>query len=174
METTKNDLPQNVKDFFYKLSDYLDTKLLYFGSIQRADYVPGKSDIDIDIFTENEYSTINKMQHFLHVNRNEFKRFIWVIHEIPTYGFKLKYKNEEKEIYAEFSIYNDRYKELILSQHKNKIVLPFFISILLTTLKTFYYKIPLFPQKMYLYLKRLLLNQGLGEDDPTFVVFDNL
>ena len=65
METTKNDLPVNVKKFFYNLSEYLDTKMLYFGSVQRSDYVPGKSDIDIDIFTDNENSIITKMQHFL-------------------------------------------------------------------------------------------------------------
>ena len=50
METTKNDLPPNTKKFFYNLSEYLDTKLLYYGSVQRSDYVPGKSDIDVIIF----------------------------------------------------------------------------------------------------------------------------
>jgi len=65
METTKNDLPQDIKQFFYKLSDYLDTKLLYYGSVQRSDYVPGKSDIDVDIFTDNPDSLITKLQHFL-------------------------------------------------------------------------------------------------------------
>ena len=39
METTKNDLPQKTKLFFYKLSDYLDTKILYFGSVQRTDWL---------------------------------------------------------------------------------------------------------------------------------------
>ena len=73
METTKNELPKNAKDFFYKLSDYLDTKFYYFGSVQRTDYVAGKSDIDIDIFTENEHSIITKMQHFLGVSKKEFK-----------------------------------------------------------------------------------------------------
>ena len=73
METTKNDLPQKTKLFFYKLSDYLDTKMLYFGSVQRTDYVAGKSDIDVDIFTENEHSIMSKMQHFLGVSKKEFK-----------------------------------------------------------------------------------------------------
>ena len=79
METTKNNLPPNVKDFFYNLSEYLDTKMLYFGSVQRSDYVPGKSDIDVDIFTDNENSVIAKMQHFLGVSKKEFKSIVWVI-----------------------------------------------------------------------------------------------
>ena len=73
METTKNELPKNVRRFFYQLSDYLDTKFLYFGSVQRSDYVPGKSDIDVDVFTDNEYSLMAKMQHYLHVQKNDFK-----------------------------------------------------------------------------------------------------
>ena len=68
METTKNKLPTNVKNFFYNLSEYLDTPFLYFGSVQRSDYVPGKSDIDVDVFTDNEYSLMAKMQHYLHVS----------------------------------------------------------------------------------------------------------
>ena len=50
METTKNDLPKKVKKFFYELSDYLDTKLLYYGSIQRSDYVPGGRAVHARIF----------------------------------------------------------------------------------------------------------------------------
>ena len=69
METTKNDLPPNTKKFFYNLSEYLDTKLLYYGSVQRSDYVPGKSDIDVVIFTDNEFSLMNKLQHYLHLNK---------------------------------------------------------------------------------------------------------
>ena len=74
METTKNDLPSDTKKFFYNLSDYLDTKLLYYGSVQRSDYVPGKSDIDVDIFTDNADSLKSKLQHFLHLKKNSFKK----------------------------------------------------------------------------------------------------
>ena len=69
METTKNVLPENVKFFFNNLSDVLDTKLLFFGSVQRDDYFPGKSDIDVAIFTDNVKSTISKLQHYLHLNK---------------------------------------------------------------------------------------------------------
>ena len=65
METTKNELSPYSKTFFKKLSNYLDTKIYYFGSIQRNDYFPKSSDIDIDIFTDNEKSTILKLQNYL-------------------------------------------------------------------------------------------------------------
>jgi predicted nucleotidyltransferase len=61
METTKNNLPENVKNFFNDLRKYLDTKLLFYGSVQRSDYFPESSDIDVDIFTDNVGSTMSKM-----------------------------------------------------------------------------------------------------------------
>lgn len=171
METTKNELPKNVKDFFYHLSDYLDTKLLYFGSVQRSDYVPGKSDIDVDIFTENEYSLMAKMQHYLHVQKKDFEKVAWIIKEVPIYGYKLKYENKKEDIIAEFSIYNEKFKDVVLSQHNNKHILPIYITILLYIIKFFYYQIPLLSKKTYGYLKRVILNGGLGEEiDARFLV----
>ena len=88
METTKNNLPPNVKKFFYNLSEYLDTKMLYFGSVQRSDYVPGKSDIDVDIFTDNENSIIGKMQHFLGVSKKDFGVIAQALINVPS-GFNV-------------------------------------------------------------------------------------
>ena len=62
------------KKFFHNLSEYLETKMLYYGSIQRSDYVPGKSDIDVAIFTNNEKRVLLKMQHYLKVEKNDFKQ----------------------------------------------------------------------------------------------------
>ena len=64
METTKNEMDAYSKNFFLKLGNYLDTQLYYYGSIQRHDYFPGKSDIDVDLFTDNSSSTIIKLQNF--------------------------------------------------------------------------------------------------------------
>jgi len=164
METTKNELPENVKKFFYKLSDYLDTKFYYFGSIQRTDYIPGKSDIDIDVFPENEYSLMNKMQHYLHVSKSDFHKVAWIIHGTNTYGYKLKYVNERENINAEFSIYNDKFKDIILKEHNNKNNLPIFITFLLYILKFLYYQMPIIDTKTFGYLKRVILNGCLGEE----------
>ena len=168
METTKNELPKNVRDFFYHLSDYLDTKFLYFGSVQRSDYIPGKSDIDVDVFTENEYSLMTKMQHYLHVSKRDFKKVVWIIDDMPTYGYKLKYENKKENIIAEFSIYNEKFKELILKEHNSKHVLPFYITIMLFVLKFFYYQLPLLPTDFYLRWKRYVLNDMMGKKESVF------
>ena len=72
METTKNEMDTYSKIFFFKLGNYLDTQIYYFGSIQRNDYFPGKSDIDVDLFTYNTQSTIIKLQNFLGIEKIQF------------------------------------------------------------------------------------------------------
>ena len=170
METTKNDLPQNVKVFFNKLSEYLDTKLLYYGSVQRSDYIPEKSDIDVEIFTDNEESVLTKMQHFLHVKKSDFEKVVWQLNDTIIYGYKLKYENKEEKIIAEFSVYNEKFKKPILKEHTNKFVLPFYISILLYILKFFFYQLPLLTPKLYAKIKRFILNTLMGEDTSKFLV----
>jgi hypothetical protein len=151
METTANKMSDYASVFFHKLSNYLDTKILYFGSVQRTDYVAGKSDIDIDIFTENENSIMSKMQHFLKVSKNEFKPIVWLIGNTPVYGYKLKYNNPEEQIVAEFSIYNEKFRDTIIKEHTRKFVLPIYITVLLYIIKLFYYRYCCFICLCYLF-----------------------
>ena len=67
MLTTRHPLPKKAKRFLDNMSKYIDCKFYYYGSIQRWDYFPGQSDIDIDIFSENLQSTLNKMKIYLGV-----------------------------------------------------------------------------------------------------------
>ena len=76
METIKNKIPDTTKQFFDELSDYLNTKLLFFGSVQRSDYFPGESDIDVDIFTDNPSRIINQIQNYLNIDKKTTIKFI--------------------------------------------------------------------------------------------------
>ena len=67
MNAIRDDFPKDIKIFFKQLQNYLDTDIYFYGSVNRTDYVPGKSDIDVAIFTDNEYSVITKLQHFLKI-----------------------------------------------------------------------------------------------------------
>ena len=170
METTKNAFQPNVKLFFYNLSEYLDTKLLYYGSIQRIDYIPGKSDIDILIFTDNETSTITKMQHFLHVSKTDFKKVVWQLGDSMAYGYKLQYINIKEQIISEISIYNNRFKSIILNEYINKFTLPIYISVLLYIVKILYYQMCVLSTKQYSTVKRFILNTLTGKDDTKFLL----
>ena len=171
METTKNEMPKYAKHFFKKLGDYLDTKIYYYGSIQRLDFFPMASDIDADIFTDNESSTISKLQSFLGVPKYEFKKVVYRLHKanVMVHGFKVKYIDKENNFVTEISIYNEKNKKDVLLEHNAKTVLPLHISILLVILKTFWYRFPILPESVYGYLKKLIMNHMVEGDDVEFV-----
>ena len=75
METTINELTPYEKDFFTNLRNYIDKPLYFYGSIQRNDYFPGKSDIDIAIFTDNETSTIFLLGNYLNLDFQNLSLF---------------------------------------------------------------------------------------------------
>lgn len=174
MDTTKNKLSNEAMNFFKGLSQYIDTNLLFFGSIQRSDYFPGMSDIDIDVFTDNEYSTMKKMQHYMQLPKKKFKRFMWHLNTNNrlVVGYKVSYKDVEKGIDAEFSIYNDKYKDDVLKEHRMKTVLPFYVSWLLIFLKYLYYKLKLLKKETFHYLKKKILALTFGHQDDVFIVLD--
>ena len=98
METTKNKLSQEETIFFQNLKSYLNTPLYFYGSIQRDDYLPKHSDIDVDIFTNDEKNAINKLESFLNVSRRDFKKTLCVIDNIVIIGYKIKYIDERNKI----------------------------------------------------------------------------
>ena len=111
MENTKNVLPDHNRQFFKDLSEYLDTKLYFFGSVQRPDYFPGKSDIDVDIFTDNEHRTMTKLQHYLKICNRKSKKVVSQLnysHKL-VYGHKIIYDNVDNNITSQFSIYDEKY-----------------------------------------------------------------
>jgi predicted nucleotidyltransferase len=175
METTRNKLTKDEKIFFFKLSNYLDTKLYYFGSVQRADYFPNSSDIDVDIFTHNEKSTIMQLMNFLNVERKQFKRFVWKLNnnnDKLAHGYKLMYKNEANNFSVEFSIYNEKYKRYILYEHNDKKDIPLHATVLLIIIKFLYYTLQIIPSKWYTEAKKFILSTLIFKKDDHFVVID--
>ena len=174
METTTNKMSPYATQFFNKLSKYLDTQLYYYGSIQRADYFPEYSDIDVDIFTDTESGTISKLQHFLGVPKRDFRKFVYKLHKTGemVYGHKVKYADITNKFAIEISIYNEKYKDNVLYEHNSKLVLPFYVTILLIILKTFYYRLGILPEPVYDYLKNIIMNYLVEGTDVEFVVID--
>jgi predicted nucleotidyltransferase len=176
METTKNTLSSYSNNFFNKLSNYLETPMYFFGSVQRNDYFPNSSDIDVDIFTENEHSTIMKMQNYLQIEKYKFKKFVYRLEKSKqlVHGYKVKYKEtgDNHFLKVEFSIYNEKYKEFVLEEHRRKIQLPFYVSYLLILLKYLYYDFSILPKFIYVDLKKFLMNICIDGKQTEFVVID--
>jgi predicted nucleotidyltransferase len=158
MNTIRDDFPEDVKIFFKRLENYLDTDLYFYGSVNRSDYIHGKSDIDIAIFTDNEYSVMNKLQHFLHVKRNAFDKVVWKLYGEMLYGYKIKC-DKYIDLKCEIAIYNNDFKNTLLNEYRNYNHIPLYISILLFILKTLHYTFPLLSEKNYSAYKRYLFNK---------------
>jgi len=171
MENTKNNMPLYAKNFFDKLSNYLNTKIYYFGSIQRYDYFPKSSDIDVDIFTDNEDQTINYLMNFLGLKKYEFKKFVYKLHQTNklVYGHKVKYKEPHNNFSVEISIYNENVKYEVLKEHNLKMDIPIYASFLLIILKYLYYNFALLSKSNYKYLKGLIINYLIEGKDVEFV-----
>ena len=170
METTKNSLSSYASMFFNKLSVYLDTPLYFYGSIQRDDYKPFYSDIDIDIFTENMNSTVVKLQNFF--NNDVYQKIIIKPQNIKGIikGYKFKYSDPENNFKCEISVYDIKNKDDILQEHGRKQSLPFIISILLVLLKTVHFNIGILPEDMYLKAKNFIMDL-VDTDYKGFVSF---
>lgn len=165
-----NNVPKYIKDFFHNINDYLDTELYFYGSITRGDYIPDKSDIDVMIFTDNEYSTISKLQQILHAKRKKFRKVVWKLNGQMIYGYKIE-TLELTGIQSEIAIYNTNFKELLMGEllrplkNQNPI-----INLLLYILKFLYYKIEIIPNEQYKWLKRKLLNDMMGQSNSKFLL----
>lgn len=168
MNTIRDDFPNEVKQFFKRLENYLDTDLYFYGSVNRSDYVHGKSDIDVAIFTDNEYSVMNKLQHFLHVKRKAFDKVVWKLKGEMIYGYKIKCE-KYIDIRCEIAIYNNDFKNTLLKEYRQYNVIPFYISILLFILKTLHYTFPIISEKTYAAYKRFIFNNiMLNKRDTVF------
>jgi len=171
MESTRNNMQPFANKFFKRLRIYLDTPIYFFGSIQRNDYFPHSSDIDADIFTDNEISTLIQLQTFLGINKYEFKKFVYRLHKtkILVTGYKVKYLDTINNFSAELSIYNKKYKDAVLQEHNSKVVLPIIVSFLLIVLKTFYYNTSIISTPMYTYFKKIIMNYMVEGQDVEFI-----
>ena len=170
MNKIRNDFNPDLKNFFINLQNYLDTELYFYGSVNRSDYIHNKSDIDIAIFTDNEYSVMTKLQHYLHVKRDAFDKIVWKIEGTIVYGYKIKC-DKYTDSKCEISIYNNDFKEIILKDISKGISIPLHIEILLCILKTLYYTFPILSSNTYSLYKRFIFNTIIvNKKDTSFVL----
>ena len=166
MDINNKKLTQSQRDMLNKISIYIDKPIYIYGSINRMDYIPNKSDIDIDIFTENESSTINILSNLLNLNKTDFKKSIYKIGSFMAYGYKTKYLDEVNGIKFEISIYNEKYKSIVLYDHHN-LDFPFYKTFILYIIKILFYNLNLISKKNYSSCKNFLMHPN---DENRFIL----
>jgi hypothetical protein len=162
MEYTKNKIPNDIQEFINKFKHYIDTKIYYYGSVQRYDFFIGKSDIDFSVFTDNTETMINKISHYLHINKKKFHKIAWNYKSKFIEGYKVIYYNENPKCRLEITIYDEKYKEYVLADHIIPFDMPFYICFLLIFLKLLYYNLQMIPISFYTHYKKLIINSFKG------------
>lgn len=170
-EIKPQNLPKNIYTLFRNFKNYMneDNNIYVYGSVQRGDYFHGLSDIDISVFCDNEYSSMNKMQHFFRKEKSDFVKVAWILNGNTIYGYKLKYKVPEKNIKIEFAIFNKKFERIVLPHQKKTLSLPIFIFCLIYLLKVFYYIIPICSKETFRLLKRKIFALMLMSE-PAYLV----
>ena len=173
MEITKNKLTQEEIVFFKNIKIILDTQIYFYGSIQRYDYLSLYSDIDVDIFTNDEKGTIIKLQNYLNVKKSDFKRTLCIMFKsnIIIPGYKLKYIDKDNKINVEFSIFNERYKNQVIESQKVQIKTPYFTCLIILFLKILYYELNVIPFKIFRKIKNYLLGIS-NKDKQNYIIMD--
>ena len=166
MDKSKTKLTENQIKFFDSITIAIDKPVYFYGSINRPDYIMGKSDIDVDIFTDNENSTIHALSNFLDMHKHEFKKTIMNINSELIYGHKVQYEDIDKGINVEMSIFNDTNKQTVLTDHNKNQKLPFYITIALMIVKYMFYNLDMITKKQYKRCKQFLMNAG---DEMKFI-----
>ena len=114
------------------------------------------------------------MQNYLNLKREKFKKFVWRLNATNKVvnGYKLMIKQPEHDFVAEFSIFDEKYKEDILFAYNEKKDLPFYATIMLIIIKFFYYTLGLIPKDIYISTKKYILTHVIGKPEDNFVVID--
>lgn len=145
--------PENTKFFLKNLEESTNHKIYYFGSSKRLDYIQG-CDIDMAMFTDNTSSLIAQIIGLLNI-ANEFKSIIHIEDTIIVSGYKLIYKNAEKNIDIELVIYDNKFKNIMLDFYKRSADIPLLISVILLILK-YLKNFGLLNKKAYYKIKKFL------------------
>lgn len=159
MEKTYNKLSPQQQKFFTRLGNYLDTPLYYFGSIQRFDYIPGYSDIDVLIFSDNLTEIKYKLANFLKLNQRKIKRIVKHLDNKVFHGLQMKYTDEVNNVVAEINVFLEKDKEDYLHiQRTQKDNVPFYIAFVLYIVKLFFYRLQWISSDQFKKIKRSLLS----------------
>ena len=159
MEDIKDRLGEYRYNYFKNLQNYLDTDLYFYGSIKRYDYFEKGSDVDITVITDNVNSTLSKLKNYLNSKKSDVKKIYQKFYENPNkvvVGYKIKYEDDKNKLNFDISIYDEKYRDIMIKNMDTINNLPLYIIFLLVILKAIYYNLSLISKESYLQVKNCI------------------
>jgi hypothetical protein len=142
--------------YFLELQEKIELPLFFIGSITRNDYVPKRSDIDIEIFSDNIKSTKIKIESLFNYynTRDENKLIVFEINNIPYSGYKYSYSIHGKENHFDLTLYKKVCQTELLYNRNIETNLNFIARTFFYILKFLHYNLNITSDNNYSYLKK--------------------
>jgi hypothetical protein len=157
LEEVKEKLTKPQYDFFLQLKEQIDLPLYFLGSITRSDYIKDKSDLDIEIFTDNINTPKIKIEYlFDYYQRKDKNSFIvFEINNVKISGYKYYFQDKQRGIRFDFTIYNLASKNTVLYHRNIEKNIPYLFSIFLFMIKFLYYHLHIISNTTYSNFKKI-------------------
>ena len=118
--------------------------------------------------------TVLKLQNYLNLERSEIKQFVYKIDKtnVLVSGYKTLYTDKKNNLSLEIAVFNEKFKDAILTEHKSKFNMPCYITYILILLKILHYKLSILPVFYYSKFKKILTNTLFDGNKSEFVVVE--
>jgi predicted nucleotidyltransferase len=165
MEDIKERLSEQNYHFLKKFQEYIGSELIFFGSIKRCDFLQKYSDIDIAIISDNVENTLAKLKNFLNMDNQKIRK---IFQKFPNtsnivYGYKTNYNDVNNDLSLEIILYDEKYRTHVINSVNNINNFPFYVTYILFIIKILYYKLNVISDKLFKYIKQLLMENYLNQ-----------
>lgn len=166
LEQIQHNLNEYTYTFFRDLREQIELPLFFIGSIARNDFIDGKSDLDIEVFSDNVVSTKTKLDYLFDCYQKDDRYLTYSIENNPISGYKYYYNNKEKALLFDFTLYKKECQKLILYYRDIEINIPINLSVILIIIKYLHYYFNIIDKPTYSMIKkkfwRLYINKKTG------------
>jgi hypothetical protein len=140
--------------YFLELQEKIELPLFFMGSITRSDYIKGKSDLDIEVFTDNIASTKEKLNYLFNYYETQKENIIIIfkIKDVPFSGYKYTVNNSG--IQFDLTLYKKESEKTILYYRTREINVPLTISAFLIIIKFLHYSLNIINKRNYYLIKK--------------------
>lgn len=166
MHEIKEKVPEKTHYFLTTFEKYVDKKFIYFGSVQRIDFIQKYSDIDIAIISDNVEETITRLKNFLQIDNRKIRKIFQKMPNNNTiiYGYKTNFDDIDNNLSIEIMIYDEKYTDIVYENIKKTNNLPFYITYSLLLLKIFHYYLHIISHETLKFIKKQIMNTYLHQN----------
>jgi predicted nucleotidyltransferase len=166
LEKIKDKLTREQYLFFCELQELLDVPLYFLGSIARSDFVKNKSDIDVEVFSDNITSIKMKILSIFNLNKNFTNYLVRTINNVPFSCIKYYLKDIKCNTAFDFSINPKCNQNIVLQYRYKQTNLPYLIINFFNIIKFLHHQIGIIDTTMYIELKTQFWNYYIPELSP--------